>query len=119
MLSIIGLITVFIAAYFIYRTAGDTNRNALGWALLTLAVGFGLQIVLPLVIVIVIAATMMIAGKPLKSMDDLPWSTDIIITLVGLAASFVGILLIMRRVSIFWDEETSLAPPAPPTFDGK
>jgi hypothetical protein len=50
MLSILGFIAVFIATYFIYKTAKDTGRNAVGWAFLTFAVGSGIQIILPLLI---------------------------------------------------------------------
>lgn len=119
MLSILGLIAVFIATYYIYKTAKDTNRNAVGWALLTFAVGIGLQIILPAIIIIVIAIAMTASGKRLTSIDQLPWSADIIISLIGLAASFVGIWLIMRRVSTIPDEESFAAPPSPPTFDGR
>ena len=119
MLSILGFIAVFIAAYFVYKTAKDTGRNAVGWALLTLAVGFGLQIILPTIIFIIIAIVTRVPGEPLKNIDQLPFSVEIIITLTGLAASFVGIWLIMRRVSTISEEESFVAPPAPPTFDGK
>ena len=66
MLSILGLIAVFIAAYFVYTSARDTGRNAVGWSLLTVAVGIGLQIILPMVIIFIIAAVMMISGKPTR-----------------------------------------------------
>lgn len=116
MLSILGFIAIFIATYYIYKTAKDTNRNAIGWALLTFAVGFGLQIVLPSIILIAIVVAMTISGKRLTNVDELPWSADIIISLFGLAASFVGIWLIMRRVSTISDEEVFNAPP-PPNLD--
>ena len=119
MLSILGFITVFIAAFYIYKTAKDTNRNAVGWALLTLAVGFGLQFFFPILIVFLIAAAMAVSGKPLTNIDGLPWSMDIIIVLIGWAVSFFGIWLIMRRVSTIPDEENFIAPPSPPTFDGR
>ncbi len=119
MLVILGFIAVIIAAYYIYKTAKDTRRNAVGWALLTLAVGFGLQIIFPAIIIIVIAVVMNVSGKPLTNIDQLPWSVGIIIYLIGLAVSFVGIWLIMRRVSTIPDEESFVAPPPPPTFDGQ
>ncbi len=119
MLSILGLIAIFIAAYFVYKTAKDTNRNAVGWSLLTVAVGIGLQIILPVIIFMVIAVIMAISGKPIRDVDDLPFGTAMIVTVLGWAASFVGIWLIMRRVSIIPDEESFAAPPAPPTFDDK
>ena len=71
MLSILGLIAIFIAAYYIYKTAKDTNRNAVGWAFLTVVTGIGLQIVLPAFIVLVIAIAMTISGKRLNDVDEL------------------------------------------------
>ncbi len=119
MLSILGLIAVFIAAYFIYSSARDTERNAFGWSLLTVAVGIGMQIILPGIIFVVIAAIMAILGKPIRDVDDLPFGTTMIVSILGLAASIVGIWLIMRRVSTIPDEENFAAPPSPPTFDGQ
>ena len=119
MLSILGLIAVFISAYFIYKTAKDTNRNAFGWSLLTVAVGIGLQIILPGLIFFIIAAVMAISGNPISDVDDLPFGTTMIVSILGLAASIVGIWLIMRRVSTIPDEEYFAAPPSPPTFGGR
>lgn len=119
MLSILGFIAVLIATYYIYKTAKDTNRHASGWALLTFAVGFGLQIIFPVVILIIIAFAMAILGKPLNNIGQLPWSMETIIGLSGLAVSFVAIWLIMRRVSTIPDDEIFDAPPTPPTFGGK
>ena len=119
MLSILGLVAVFIAAYFIYKSARDTGRNAVGWSLLTAAVGIGMQIILPGIIFAVIAAVMAISGKPIRDVDDLPFGTTMIVSILGLAASIVGIWLIMRCVSTIPDEENFAAPPSPPTFDSK
>jgi chromate transport protein ChrA len=117
MLSILGFIAVFIATYYVYKTAKDTNRNAAGWALLTLAIEFGSQIIFPAIVVIIIATAMAISGKPLNNIDQLPWSVGTIIGLSGLVVSFVGIWLIMRRVSILPDDVNyAPAPPSPPTF---
>lgn len=119
MLSILGLIAVFIATYYVYKTAKDTRRNAAVWALLTFAVGFGLQIVFPVLVLMVIAVAMTISGKRLNNVDELPWSLDTIIGLSGLVISFVGIWLILRRVSTIPDDEIVDTPPKPPTFGGK
>lgn len=116
-IPILGFAAVFIAAYFTYKTAKDTSRNAVGWTLLTLAVGFGLQIIFPVLIIFIIAAAMAISGKPLKNVDQLPWSLGTIIDLIGFVSSFVGIGLILRRVSIIPDDEIFAAPPMPPNFD--
>ena len=117
MLSILGLIAIFIATYYIYKTAKDTGRNAVGWGLLTFGIGFGLQIILPAIILIIIALIMTISGKRLNNVDELPFGINLIISLLGLAGSFVGIWLIMRRVSTIPEDEVFVAPPSPPNFD--
>lgn len=119
MLTLLGFIAVFTATYYIYKTARDTGRSAVGWALLTLAVGFGLQIIFPAIILIVIAIAMSVSRKPLTNIDQLPWSLDIIISLIDLSASFIGIWLIIRRISTIPDDEVFDAPPSPPTFNGQ
>ena len=117
MLSILGLIAVFIATYYIYKTAKDTGRNAVGWGLLTFGIGIGLQIILPAIILIIIAIVMSVSGRRLNNVDELPFGINLIISLTGLAGSFVGIWLIMRRVSMIPDDEVFVAPPSPPNFD--
>ena len=119
MLSVLGLIAVFIAAYFVYKTAKETNRNVFGWSLLTVAVGVGSQIILPGIIFFIIAAVMAVLGSPIKNVDDLPFGMTLIIGVFGLAASIAGIWLVMRHVSKIPDETTYNMPPSPPTFDGK
>lgn len=118
MLSILGLIAVFIAAYFVYKSARDTGRNAVGWSLLTVATGIGLQIILPIIIIFIIAVVMTVMGKPLKDVDDLPFGTAMIVSIIGWAASIAGIWLIIQRVSLIRDDEPLAAPP-PPTFNEK
>ncbi|MCU1290468.1 MAG: hypothetical protein JWN60_2697 [Acidobacteria bacterium] len=117
MISVVAFIAVIIAAYFVYKSAKDTNRNAVGWALLTFAVGVGLQIVFPAMILIVITVVMSISGKPLTNIDELPWSLGTIIGLTGVIVSFIGIWLILRRVSTIPDEEIFNVPPPPPSSE--
>ncbi len=119
MLSILGLIAVFIAAYFVYKSARDTGRNAINWSLLTVVVGIGLQIILPGIIFFIIAAVMAISGKPIRDVDDLPFGATIIVSIFGWAASILGIWLILGRVSLIPDKESFDSPPAPPTFGGE
>ncbi len=70
MLSIFGLVAVFIATYYVYKTAKDTERNAVSWAFLTFAVGFGIQIILPLLIGIVITIVMSASGSSIAEIQN-------------------------------------------------
>ncbi len=118
MLSILGLFGVIFATYYVYKTARDTKRNAVGWALATFAVGFGFQIVLPLLIGVVIGIVMSLQGSSPAQIQEFVQVAAVIITLICLALSFAGIYLIMRRVSTLPDTESFVAPPAPPDFNG-
>ena len=119
MLSILGLVAVIVATYHVYKTARDTGRNAVGWAVATFAVGFGIQIILPIFIGFAIGVVMAVSGSSEMEIQEFAQGIVIIISIAGLLLSFLGIWLIMRRVSKIPDEETFQAPPSPPTFDGK
>lgn len=119
MLSILGLVAVIVATYHVYKTAKDTGRNAVGWAFLTFGVGFGSQIILPLMTGIIIALVMTASGNSITKIQEFVDSIALIIGIVCLAASLFGIWLIMRHVSKIPDSDSFIPPPSPPTFDGK
>lgn len=117
MIAVLAFIAIFIAAYFVYKTAKDTGRNAVLWALLTIGVGFGFQIVIPLLLGIMIGIGMVLAGN---SPEEIAASVDgisMVIGIICLILSFVGIGFIMRAVSKIPDEPSFAAPPSPPKFD--
>lgn len=118
MLSILGIIAVIVAAYHIYKTAKDTERSAVGWALLTLGVGFGMQLILPMIIGIIMAVFLTASGSSAMEIQNSINDVALFIGIGGLAASFIGIWLIMRHVSKIPDEKPFTAPPSPPTFNG-
>ncbi|MGI8639758.1 MAG: hypothetical protein ACR2MG_07365 [Pyrinomonadaceae bacterium] len=117
MLSILGFIAVFIATYFVYKTAKDTGRNAAIWGLLTFAVGFGIQIILPLLIGIIFGFAMAVSGSSVMEIQADIQSASIIIAIVCLILSFIGIALIMRHVAKIPEEKSFVPPPSPPNFN--
>ncbi len=119
MLSILGIVAVIIATYQVYKTARDTERNAVGWALLTFAVGFGIQIILPMMIGFAIALVMTASGNSVMEIQESIQGIAIIIGIAGLLLSFLGIWLIMRHVSKIPESSFAAPPPPPPTFEGK
>ena len=115
LLILVPLIFVLIAAYFVFKTAKEYGRHAVGWALTTVVVGFGLQWVLPTVIAIILSLILSVTG-----LFDLETRASIIAYTSffgGLGLSFGAILLIIRHVSIMPDEKPYLKPPSPPKFD--
>ena len=119
MLSILGLVAVIVATYHVYKTARDTERNAVGWAVATFVVGFGIQIILPIFIGFAIALVMTVSGSSVMEIQESVQGIATIIGIAGLLLSFLGIWLIMRRVSKIPENAFAPPPPAPPTFDGK
>ena len=119
MLSILGFIAVIIAAYYIYKTAKDTNRSAVGWALITLAVGFGVQIVIPVLIGIVISIIMLTSGNSEAQIQEFIQPVGLYLGIGCLILSFVGIWMIIRYVSGLPEQAFSEPPPVPPNFEEK
>jgi hypothetical protein len=116
MIGILGLIFVIVAPIFIYRSAKQNGRNALGWTLAALAVGLGVQIVLPAITVIIIGIAMLVAGRPPNSIDQPMMTAANISALICLVLSVVGVLLMMRQVAKIPEEKPFAAPPSPPEF---
>lgn len=116
MLSILGLVAVIVTTYFAYKTAKDTGRNAILWALITFAVGVGFQIIIPMLIGIFVAVAWMASGSTVEevqtSLDSISW----IIGIICLFLSFLGIGLIMRHLSKIPEEKSFISPPSPPSF---
>lgn len=117
MIGIIALISVFVAAYFAYKTANDTGRSGPLWALATLGVGLGLQIVVPTLMGVVLAVIYMALGTPVDQLQDAITGPASVIGLVALVLSFVGIWLILKHVSKLPEETASESVPPPPRFD--
>jgi hypothetical protein len=112
-LLILGLALIIVLTVFAYKTAKDYDRNAVVWALITFAVGFGLQIVLPICIFVIIAIAVTVSGKRLEQVqNDIP---EITITLICIGLSLAAGMLILRYLSKIPEDKPFDAPPAPPT----
>ena len=119
MLGIIALITVFIAAFFAYKTAVGNGRNGPLWTLATLGVGLGLQVVIPVVLGVILAVVYLAGGtSPEKLQEEIAGPAGVI-GLVSLFVGFIAIWLILRHVSKLPQDELRIdSPPPPPTvFD--
>lgn len=53
LLSLLGLVFVLIAPFFIYRAAKQNGHNPIRWTLISLAAGIGIQWIIPLIIRII------------------------------------------------------------------
>ena len=117
MLGIIAFIAVFVAAYFAYKTASGNGRNGPLWALATLGVGFGFQIIIPILIGIVLGIIYISMGTPVDKLQAQISGPATIIGFVMLFLSFIGIWLILRHVAKLPEDAPVERVPPPPTFD--
>jgi len=117
MLGIIALVAIVIFTIQVYKTASGTGRNAALWALLTAVVGFGLQIVLPILIGIVMAVYYVAMGTPPDDIESAITGPATIIGFICLVLSIVGMVLIAKHVGKVPDDPIGrVQPPPPPTF---
>ena len=115
MLSILGIVVIIVATYQVYKAARDTGRNAALWTLITFFAAAGIQIVVPIVVVMIYAGVLLGSGTPASQLEEAVSTPSIIIGLVCLALSLVVVWLILRQVSKIPEERSFNAPPAPPT----
>ena len=118
MIGILALVAIVVFTIQVYKAANGTGRNGALWALLTAAVGFGFQLVIPFVAGIVIAIVYLATGSTTETIEsdiNLPAS---LIGIFGLFISIVGMVLISKHVSKVPDDAPMMAgaPPPPPQF---
>jgi len=115
MLSVLGIVVIVVATYQVYKAAKDTGRNAAVWALITFLAGFGLQIIVPILVVMIYAGILLNSGTPASQLEQAASTFSIIISLICLVLSFVAVWIILRLVSKIPEEKSFVAPPSPPT----
>jgi hypothetical protein len=118
MIGIFSLVAIVVFTIQVYKTANGTGRNGALWALLTAAVGLGLQIVLPIILGIVLAIAYLVMGSSPETLESEITMPATIIGIVGLILSIVAMVLISKHVAKVPDEPSMSAatPPPPPQF---
>ena len=116
MLFIIGIAVIIVATYQVYKTAGDTGRNAIAWAFATFAIGFGIQQILLFLLGVGIGLVMTFQRASMAEIMEVSQSSmAVIINLSCLFLSFIGVWLVMRYVSKIPEEKAFVYPLAPPS----
>ena len=119
MLGIFGLIIIIVVTVHVYRTAKQYGRNAIAWTLTTLGIGFGIQLILPFFIGIVIGVVML-AGRssPEQIQAAMTSAPAIIINIACIILSVIVVFLVLRHISKIPEEIDFTPPPSPPdTFN--
>jgi predicted PurR-regulated permease PerM len=117
MLGIAAFIAIFIFTYYAYKTARDYNRKAWLWALAVFGVGFGLQVIVPLMIGIVLGVVLVMSGTPVNEMQEKIQGPASIIGIVSVVLSFVGMALLLKMLSkVPETDDGQVEVPPPPQF---
>jgi len=114
MLSIIGLVILVVATIQAYKAAGDSGRSPVKWAFITFGIGFGIQIILPLFIGIVLGIIWISGGKSPEQLQEAIDVPSIIIGIVCLVLSVIAVFLVLRYLSKIPEEKSFTPPPQPP-----
>lgn len=118
MLTILGLVFVIVATIYTYKSAKDNGRSGGLWALAAFAVGFGIQFVIPFLLGVIIALVMTARGRSVYEIQEAIQTPATILGLICLAASVVGVWLVLRKASeLREDEPLASSPPPPPDFN--
>lgn len=116
MISILGLVAIIVIAIQVYKSAASTDRNPIGWTVLALLIGIGIQFVLPVMLVlgygIYLAAT-----NSSADLQNIAFGLMGIIEVVAIVLSIVGMWFVAKHVSKVQDDvEIGPTPPPPPSF---
>jgi hypothetical protein len=117
MLTIIGLVAIIVCAIQAWKAAAGTDRNPPLWTVLVVATGIAFQIIVPVLLVIVIAAYYVATGTPPARLDSEIGGVATFVGIVGIVLSVIGMGFILRRLARLKDDDPPVpAPPPPPTF---
>lgn len=119
MLGILAFIAIFIFSYNAYKTAKGNGRNAIGWALTVFGVGFGLQVVVPFMIGIVIGIVMAFGGSSQTEIQEAIYGPALVLGIVSTILSIVAMVLILRHVGKIPEDDGGSMPPPPSEFSLK
>lgn len=110
----IAIIFAIVATISVFRSAKQNGYNAVLWAVITVVVFIGGQLLFGLAIGIFIGIGSQLWGWS----PTLVYDYQLLIGLVALIPSVIGVLLILRHVNKVRDDGFNAAPPPPPTFGG-
>jgi hypothetical protein len=109
-----GLVFIIVAAAFVYRKASDNGYSAVIWTIVSVAVFFGVQVLVAAAYAAVVYLT---AGEELFDQAFEKFAS--ITGILGSVAGAVGMLLVLRHVSQdnkIESESAGDVPPPPSSF---
>lgn len=119
MIAIAAMVAVIVLIIQVYKTANGNGRSGALWAVLTGVLGFGFQIVLPMIIGLVAGIYLVATGGTPDDIQEWVNSWSLLISIPCLILSVLSMWLIMKYVSRIPDDQPlTNAPPPPPSFGG-
>jgi hypothetical protein len=109
----LGLIIPILLTIHVYRNAKETGRNAVLWAVINLAVIFGVQIFIGLTFGIAIGIGTEFLGWEEGLFDKWIFLINIVTLIISLLCSYFFVVRTVTRVP---EEQFNAPPPPPPQF---
>lgn len=117
-LDIFGIVIIIVFTIFVFRTANENGRHAIGWAVACFFTGILFQWVFMLIIFVVVGVVMVVIGSRPKGIEETLGFWVVGIRFGCLALSAIGMFFILKKVSkLPEDNEQFIPPPPPPKFD--
>lgn len=109
------MLLAILAVWFGYKKAKDTGRNPILWAVICGATFIGVQLLVG------IGAGMFLGlGIAMWGWEETVFEkNEIWITLASMAASIVALLILFKILDRVPPQPATIAPPPPPSFDGR
>ena len=103
MIGVLDIILIIlfavVAPVFVYLTAKKNNHQPAKCALIMLAIGIGLQFILPVIVGIILAVALVGMGNSPNSVQPTIQSYSLIIGISCSILNAIGVFLVLRRVS--------------------
>jgi hypothetical protein len=114
---VVEIAFILIASYFVFTTAREYGRNAIGWTVFTIVAGFGMLLISPIVIAIFLGLILGLSGifnDRYALLSAITWGS-----FIGSLILTLGVIVfILKQVSkMLPDEKPFIKPPEPPKFD--
>ena len=109
------MLLAILAVWYGYKKAKDTGRNPVMWAIICGASFIGVQLLVGL------AAGMFLGvGIALWGWDENVFEkNEIWINLASIAVSIVTLVILFKILDRVPEQQSNIAPPPPPSFDGR
>jgi len=115
MLGLAAFAAIFIFTYQAYKAANEYGRNAPLWAGLMFCVGFGLQVVFPLLVGIIVGLVLAMGGASAAEIQTVLNGYGLVLTLLFVVSSIVGMYLILRYLGTVPEDDIDNTTPPPPS----